>query len=400
VQRLTTQNTSCDQKSKRGAPKKCRNLHVGQWQTDSKIEKGSAMQDIRLVDNDGEYLNLETQGGEKFRLVLDDSLRSAIKRDPQTQLDDVSISPREIQDEVRAGASAEDVATRHSVPLDYVDKFALTVVDEIGHIIASAQAVRISVEADRYSAATQMEFAEILESRLRNLEASNPVWSASKREGSPWIVSVSFDTPKGKSSASWTFDQRKLILSPDNEVAIKLSAGDFAAAASTPKLREVIPVPASTQIIELPVVEVLDEPEYENPKIAPVASPVSSIEALTRSSLQAAEESPAPAEESPAPAEESPAPAEPESLSPTADLLEALRKKRAAASSTPEPKPIVEDQSAVIDPEPEPEQHASPQGELGQVEEVAPAPVTPAAKKGRPSMPSWDEIVFGTKTDD
>jgi hypothetical protein len=344
------------------------------------------MQDIRLVDNDGEYLNLETQGGEKFRLVLDDSLRSAIKRDPQTQLDNVSISPREIQDEVRAGASAEDVAARHSVPLDYVEKFALTVVDEIGHIIASAQAVRISVEADRYSEATQMEFAEILDSRLRNLEASNPVWSASKREGSPWIVSVSFDTPKGKSSAAWSFDQRKLILSPDNEAAIKLSAGDFASATSSPKLREVIPVPASTQIIELPVVEVLDEPEHENPKIAPVASPVSSIEALTRSSLQAAEEAPAPAE--------------PEILSPTADLLEALRKKRAAASSTPEPKPIVEDQSAATASESEPEQPASPQGELGPVEEVAPAPVTPAAKKGRPSMPSWDEIVFGTKTDD
>jgi len=386
VQRLTTQNTSCYQKSKRGAPKKCRNIHVGQWQTDSKIEKGSAMQDIRLVDNDGEYLNLETQGGEKFRLVLDDSLRSAIKRDPLTQLDNVSISPREIQDEVRAGASAEDVAARHSVPLDYVEKFALTVVDEIGHIIASAQAVRISVEADRYSEATQMEFAEILDSRLRNLEASNPVWSASKREGSPWIVSVSFDTPKGKSSASWSFDQRKLILSPDNEAAIKLSAGDFASAASTPKLREVIPVPASTQIIELPVVEVPEEPEHENPKIAPVASPVSSIEALTRSSLQAAEEAPAPAE--------------PEILSPTADLLEALRKKRAAASSTPEPKPTVEDQSAATASESEPEQPASPQGELGPVEEVAPAPVTPVAKKGRPSMPSWDEIVFGTKTDD
>lgn len=145
-----------------------------------------------------------------------------------------------------------------------------------------------------------------------------------------------------------------------------------------------IPVPASTQIIELPVVEILEEPELENPKIAPVASPISSIEALTRSSLQAAEESPVPAE--------------PESLSPTADLLEALRKKRAAASSAPEPKPIVEDQSAATDSESE--QPASPQGELGPVEEVAPAPVTPAAKKGRPSMPSWDEIVFGTKTDD
>jgi transposase len=44
------------------------------------------MQDIRLVGNDGEYLNLETQSGDKFRLVLDESLRAAVKRDKSVQL--------------------------------------------------------------------------------------------------------------------------------------------------------------------------------------------------------------------------------------------------------------------------------------------------------------------------
>ena len=49
----------------------------------------------------------------------------------------------------------------------------------------------------------------------------------------------------------------------------------------------------------------------------------------------------------------------------------------------------------------------APDSELAAlVEEAAPAEeqgaasIAPAAKKGRPSMPSWDEIVFGTKTDD
>ena len=73
------------------------------------------MQDIRFVDSDGEYLNLETQGGEKFRVILDDTLRSAIKRESQVQLDTVSISPREIQDLVRSGLTAFDVASSHSV---------------------------------------------------------------------------------------------------------------------------------------------------------------------------------------------------------------------------------------------------------------------------------------------
>lgn len=339
------------------------------------------MQDIRLVDSDGEYLNLETQGGEKFRLVLDDSLRSAIKRDISIQLDAVSISPREIQDEVRAGATAEEVAEKHSVPLDYVEKFALTVVDEIGHIIASAQTVRISVEADRYSEATQVEFGEILEGRLKKAGAKNVVWSATKVEGSPWVVSVSYEVSDDAKSAVWSFDQRKLVLSPENETAIKLSAGDFSGNTSAPKLKQVEPSTENTKIIELPRVE--PEPDFvDTPVVVPVpeVQTVSSIEELTRNSLQAVEE-------------DAQAKA-PEELSPTADLLEALRKKRAAASSHVE---------AIVDSGPVPgtEEAVEPLvNEAAPQEEHDAAPIAPAAKKGRPSMPSWDEIVFGTKTED
>ena len=343
------------------------------------------MQDIRLVDSDGEYLNLETQGGEKFRLVLDDSLRSAIKRDSHLLLDSVSISPREIQDEVRAGASAEEVASKYSVPLDYVEKFALTVVDEIGHIIASAQTVRISVEADRFSEATHIEFGEVLEGRLRKANASNAVWSATKLDGSPWMVSVAFDSPDGNSPAIWSFDPRKLVLSPENESAVRLSAGDFAASTATPKLRQVESTVEGTRVIELPRPETQEQIIVATPVVSPVAA-VSSIEELTRSSIQAIEDA---AEVDDGPefdeqpsVEETGEFEEPAQLSPTADLLEALRKKRAEASA------------AAIVEEPKVEEEAAVS------EEIQPAPVTPPAKKGRPSMPSWDEIVFGTKTDD
>ena len=342
------------------------------------------MQDIRLVDSDGEYLNLETQGGEKFRLVLDDSLRSAIKRDSQVFLDSVSISPREIQDEVRAGASAEEVAAKYSVPLDYVEKFALTVVDEIGHIIASAQTVRISVEADRFSEATHIEFGEVLDGRLRKINASNAVWSATKLDGSPWMVTVGYDAPEGNASAVWSFDPRKLVLSPENESAVRLSAGDFAASAATPKLRQLEPTVESTRVIELPRQET-QEPGIATPLAAPV-SPVSSIEELTRSSIRAIEDA---VEETQTPdVQEAPELVEPHQaeepaqLSPTADLLEALRKKRAEATAAQTiAEPTTEEETPVV-------------------EEIQAAPVTPPAKKGRPSMPSWDEIVFGTKTDD
>jgi Protein of unknown function (DUF3071) len=343
------------------------------------------MQDIRLVGNDGEYLNLETQSGDKFRLVLDDSLRAAVKRDVSLQLDNVSISPREIQDAVRAGATPEEVSAKYDVPQDYVDKFALTVVDEIGHIIASAQAVRISIEADRYSEATQIEFGEVVSERVGRIGGANLTWNASKNEGSPWQVTATYEVDGLQQAAVWVFDQRKLVLSPENEQAIGFSAGDHAASVSTPKLRPIeIEDPDATKVIEFAAVE--------EPQPAAPLSVVSSIEELTRASVEAHEPP----------------------LAATADLLEALRKKRAGAaeksaeaeipveSSINKPVEIAPEPTGPIEKyEPETTREAASSAELSEpAPTAAPEPITPPAKKGRPSMPSWDEIVFGTKTED
>jgi hypothetical protein len=84
-------------------------------------------------------------------------------------------------------------------------------------------------------------------------------------------------------------------------------------------------------------------------------------------------------------------------LSDTADLLEALRKKRNEREQTEEESdvPHTDFLSVVPDIE-EPEEI---------IEAVQPDPMTsteatPPPKKGRASIPSWDEIVFGTKTED
>jgi hypothetical protein len=110
----------------------------------------------------------------------------------------------------------------------------------------------------------------------------------------------------------------------------------------------------------------------------PDTTPVSAIEELTRASVSDFVAYEVQSEESP--------------LSATADLLEALRKKRAQASVAAEPE-VAEVAEVVEVAEVAEEPKTLP------VEEIAPAPIAPA-KKGRPSMPSWDEIVFGTKTED
>jgi hypothetical protein len=101
-------------------------------------------------------------------------------------------------------------------------------------------------------------------------------------------------------------------------------------------------------------------------------------------------------------------------LSETADLLEALRKKRNARESVEdlEPHPPTEGLRVVeLDPDDMFENSIDETSSEPALEvvpdptpEPAPAPVSAeppsSPKRGRASIPSWDEIVFGTKTED
>jgi hypothetical protein len=93
-----------------------------------------------------------------------------------------------------------------------------------------------------------------------------------------------------------------------------------------------------------------------------------------------------------------------EPLSATADLLEALRRKRTEREDTqlqPHPETnnirVIDFEPSVIAETPKEAQEIN--SEL--VSEAQDAQDEPKApRKGRAAMPSWDEIVFGTKADD
>jgi hypothetical protein len=91
-------------------------------------------------------------------------------------------------------------------------------------------------------------------------------------------------------------------------------------------------------------------------------------------------------------------------LSETADLLDALRKKRNERESVEQldPHPSTEGLRIV---ELVPEQIYAEEEDPEFLEpEPTPSPVhtdnTSTPKRGRASIPSWDQIVFGTKTED
>ena len=363
------------------------------------------MDDIRLFETDGEYLVLEAQDGQKFRLLVDDSVRSSIKKEPVTRLDSIQITPREIQEEIRNGASIQELIDRSGASFEFIEKFAAPVIAELEHIVSSALSVRLTIAGDRYNDSTQIEFGEIIAGRLITSGATGISWVAKKVEPNSWKITANYQLNSVAGSATWSFDPRRLTLSPESETAVTLSSQETLSNALIPKLRT---VEQSTNPAPQPA-----EPVAETVVMEDVISISSRLETPT-----AQEEVPIPS--TPAAFKRTDTPAAvvtEEPLSATADLLEALRRKRSEREDSLredaqlKPHPQTEN-IRVIDFEPQVtiETQSPTDSEAAVEERVRVEPETAdvassmneskPSKKGRAAMPSWDEIVFGTKTDD
>lgn len=320
------------------------------------------MKDIRFLGSDGDFLLLEDSEGQKFRLLLDQTLRSAIRNEVPQMLDQPRLSPREIQEEIRVGRSIEEIVQASGAPVDYVMKFAQPVLDELNHAVLNALTVRLEVPGDRFNNPTTREFGEIIKARLAASGAGIEKWSAMKAPEHGFYIYCDYELAGKQNKATWLYDPKRLALIPENESAISLSSGDRIATPA-PKLRPV-QTPASDFASNLAdTVEII----REEPQIVPIA------------------------------VQEAPTPVSP--LSDTADLLEALRKKRAEREMQEDQEDVPSTDFLSVVPDFD-DHETFPEEDMSQeLPEVTPE--TPSVnKRGRASIPSWDEIVFGTKTED
>jgi hypothetical protein len=401
------------------------------------LRKVMIMTDLRFESSDGEFLLLEGADGTSYRLLIDDGVRRAIRRDVVTDADAAKVSPREIQLEIRAGLTIEDIVAKTGASFDYVEKFAAPVIDELAHITSSALSVRITMAGDRYSETTQVEFGDVIANRLATAGVVNYTWTVRKSDNGGWQLHCNY----GDKIATWAFDPRKLALTPENENAISLSTQQSLTDGPIPKLRPVVVTDhiegaassQPTEVISAPAAPAVEEPAASPflRSVAPVAqTPVAETPVAETPAAPVAPAAPAtaPSAAPASPANEAPA------LSETANLLDALRKRRLEREGVTErPEPVT---SGFIAPsfdddtfEEEATQESAYEDELSQeieAESTITAPVTvihdnytdadtqaielPAEeevveeakpkKPGRTSMPSWDQIVFSTKPED
>jgi hypothetical protein len=348
------------------------------------------MENVTIVGTEAGVLVLATESGERFALPIDDMLHREIRRatrqaEPAAQR--LAASPRDIQAQIRAGLTAAEVAELLGIGIDDVERFEGPVLAEREHIIGQALAVPVLIGSEVEPDA-QPTFGTAVRAKLAEVAATAERW-ASWKEETGWVIKLEFSANDVDHDARWSFDPRRSALAPLNADATQLSRQGSLPEGLIPRLRAVEAERTSSPY--------KDDSRFDSGAFGPRLLPAPDADV----------EDPSLPERSGPAVQDAAIKRAPESqtTSPeTADLLEALRRRRGQRETAPlvagaddehdEQSPI-----SLFEAFDEP---------LDDPEPAAPAP-SPASteshdgggrRRRRNAMPSWDEIVFGARTDE
>jgi len=378
------------------------------------------MQDLRLVGvhDDGEHVVLAAGDGTRYRLRVDEALRAAVRRDRarlgQLQIQmSAQLRPRDIQARIRAGESAEEVAEAGGLTLEHVRRYEGPVLAERAHVSGLARRAPFG----RGAGAGSLE--EVVVSRLtaRAVDPEGARWDAWREDDGGWTVQVEFVAGGRGRLARWAFDPSSRALSASDDEARWLSEEEPAEPGPLPSRRLVsvsgdAPRPVGERVYDVEADggvrsaaaartdDLLDALEAQRGVRGPLPGldededDETGDEGAPRVDALLADPPPAhPADSAPhehpdatvlpAPASVPALPAEPVEADVVADALQEVPQE------VPHEVADAGVEEAPEGPRPAPRKRNRSARRPGG---------TPAAGK-RPSVPSWDEIMFGTRKD-
>jgi Protein of unknown function (DUF3071) len=246
------------------------------------------MQELRLVavSEDGSYAVLAAPGRSgRFSLPIDDRLRIVARgqfsRLAQYEIEVESpLRPKEIQDRIRAGETAEEIADAAGVPIERVRRFEGPVLAERAYRAQEAQRASIRHPGD---SGPGRRLGEVVAERLTGLGADTDeaAWDSRKRTDGSWEVSLVFRAEEIPRLAEWVFDPRSRHVSPVNDTAAGLSLPDAGLSAATSRH------PGSATVT--PIGSRLSPAPAEAPPAEPVPVPAPSHPAAEQDGGQASD---------------------------------------------------------------------------------------------------------------
>lgn len=343
------------------------------------------MEQLKVIGTEDDALVLATESGERFSLAVDDVLRIELRKARRDRDAEPTVnrpSPREIQSHIRSGLSAQEVAELLGARVEDVARFEGPVLAEREHVVGQALAVPVLLGAD-LEGDPHPTFGSAVRTKLADAGAKGERWTSWK-EHSGWVVKLEFTAADVAHDARWSFEPRRSILSPLNADAIQLSRQGSLPDGLIPRLRALETVPPK------------DDSRFDSGAFGPRRLPDADLESPELPAPTAAAVQQAAIKRADEPMVTS---------AETADLLEALRRRRGQREPLPGLEEVPADRShspvALFDALEPGYDETPPDDEPEPVyQEPASAVAEAGRRKGRSSMPSWDEIVFGARTDD
>lgn len=305
------------------------------------------------LSKDGKRLLLVSDKGVEFTLDVDDRLRAALRGDHARlgQLEikmDSALRPRDIQARIRSGETPESVAQAAHTTVEAIMPFAAPVLAERQHVAERAQ--RSSVRRSGGQPGGARTLGEAVSGHLRglNIDPDTVEWDSARREDGRWTLTATYTAGSRSGDARFTFDAPGNYVVADNDDATWL-VGD-AGGGATPA--------------------------------AVAGNDLDRARARRRST---------------GPGEEEELPLGDDALSLVAEQpVEAYLDDDRPTAETP----AVTDTDEAQDPEDTEDTVAqldeAEQAETDSADDPAePVRRKPAKKRGRASVPSWDEIMFG-----
>ncbi|MER5829900.1 septation protein SepH [Streptomyces sp. NPDC002130] len=229
------------------------------------------MPELRVVavSNDGTRLVLKAADSTEYTLPIDERLRAAVRGD-RPRLGQIEIEveshlrPRDIQARIRAGATAEEVAQMAGIPVDRVRRFEGPVLAERAFMAERARKTPVRRPGEN----SGPPLGEAVQERLllRGADKDTVQWDSWRRDDGTWEVLLVYRVAGEPHSASWTYDPpRRLVQAVDDEARSLIGESDDLSAPEPS-------FPFVPRIARLPRDRPLDRPERERPSLPAQAS--------------------------------------------------------------------------------------------------------------------------------
>jgi hypothetical protein len=172
--------------------------------------------------DDGESLIVTSESGERFTLVISDELRRAIRHARATTpvgatpaSTSSTLSPKAIQQRIRSGLNATELAEITGEPVAALEKYEAPVIAERAYIADLARGTRIGRDVG------SPVLGELVADRLasRGVDTESIAWDAWREVDEPWQVAADYVAGGRNVRALWTFDHSARAVTAEDDEA-------------------------------------------------------------------------------------------------------------------------------------------------------------------------------------